>query len=32
MTKDDLISDVRLRANEDTLENIKEIYMEIQES
>ncbi|MET3981536.1 uncharacterized membrane protein YcaP (DUF421 family) [Mucilaginibacter sp. UYP25] len=32
MTKDDLMSDVRLRANEDNFENIKDIYREIQES
>jgi uncharacterized membrane protein YcaP (DUF421 family) len=28
MTQDDLMSDVRLKANEDTLNNVKEIYME----
>ncbi|GGH04986.1 DUF421 domain-containing protein [Mucilaginibacter phyllosphaerae] len=28
MTEDDLMSDVRLKANEGTLENIKEVYME----
>ena len=28
MTQDDLMSDVRLKTNEDTLNNVKEIYME----
>jgi uncharacterized membrane protein YcaP (DUF421 family) len=28
MTQDDLLSDVRLKTNEDTLNNVKEIYME----
>jgi uncharacterized membrane protein YcaP (DUF421 family) len=28
MTHDDLISDVRLKANEDSLDNISDIYME----